>query len=455
MHKARKRVLIVDDDRNFCLSLKEHLQVSGLEVQLAYSGQECMEFCAAGMIDVVLLDQKLPDVEGADLCKPILNSNTQTKIIFTTAYPSFDNAVKAVRAGAFDYLSKPIELAALDLAIGHALRTLDLEKVEQFQNYRSERESRENVLAGGSSRIAEMHRLIDLAANADAPVLITGETGSGKNVAARSIHYRGPVKSEPFVSINCAALPESLIEAELFGHEKGAFTGAASLKKGLFEMAEGGTLFLDEIGELPVALQAKLLSVLDDGTFRRLGSTTQLRAQVRIIAATSVDLEKAIRARRFREDLFYRLSVIKVHLPPLRDRKEDLQALCDHLVSTMAKGAQVSLAAHEIEKLAQYDWPGNVRELRNVLERAMILQQGTDIRPSELLGMPDRKPQPSKQQPRERAVAPGSSKSLEDIEKEHILSALSEHNGNFSRAARAIGISLSTLKRRLKKYRIE
>ncbi len=454
MHKARKSILIVDDDRNFCASIRAYLQSDAVGTHLAHSGKDCLELCSKNMIDVVLLDQQLPDAEGADLCAAILNCNSQTKIIFTTAFPSFDNAVKAVRAGAFDYLSKPFELEELDLAVKQALRTLDLEKVEQLQNYRSEQEREENVLVGTSAPIAEIRLLIDLAASADAPVLITGETGSGKNVAARSIHYRGPDSHAPFVSINCAALPESLIEAELFGHEKGAFTGAAGLKKGLFEMAEGGTIFLDEIGEMPMALQAKLLGVLDDGTFRRLGGTAVLGARVRVIAATSVDLETAISRKRFREDLYYRLGVIKLHLPPLRDRKDDLSSLCDFLIDTVAKGRHVTLANGEIENLMEYHWPGNVRELKNVIERATILQHGAEIRPSAFL-----KPAPVKavRQPQVQKSMPASvsTSALDDMEKGLILAALEQHGGNFSRAARAVGISLSTLKRRLRRYGIE
>jgi len=450
MHKLKKNILIVDDDRNFSLSVRDYLGSDEVQVHVSHTGRDCLSLCTNNLIDIVLLDQKLPDAEGADLCAAILNCNSQAKIIFTTAFPSFDNAVKAVRQGAFDYLSKPFELEELGLVVKQALRTLDLEKVEQFRNYQSDRESEENALVGESGRISELQRLIDLAAAADAPVLITGETGSGKTVAAHAIHYRGPVKHAPFISINCAALPESLIEAELFGHEKGAFTGAAGVKKGLFEVAEGGTLFLDEIGEMPLPLQAKLLGVLDDSAFRRLGGTTLLHAQVRIIAATSVDLEKAIKLRKFREDLYYRLGVIRMQLPPLRERKEDLAVLCDFLIRKVAKGAQVRLGEKELEKLMLYDWPGNVRELKNVLERAVILQHGGELRPSEFLRAEAKKTvRPTREKSAHAAVP---STSLEEVEKGHILSALQEHEGNYSRAARAVGISLSTLKRKLRKY---
>lgn len=452
MHKPVRNILIVDDDRNFSLAVREALTSPEISVSMVYTARECLDFCLKNLVDVVLLDQRLPDAEGHDLCPSILGHNSQTKIIFSTAFPSFENAVKAVKNGAFDYLSKPFELEELKLAVKQALRTLELERVEQFQNYRSEREGVENLLVGDSGPISVIRRLIGLAANADAPVLITGETGSGKNMAARSIHYLGPLKHAPFISVNCAALPENLIEAELFGHEKGAFTGAAGLRKGMFELAEGGTLFLDEIGEMPVTLQSKLLGVLDDGTFRRLGGTTLMQAQVRVIAATSIDIEKSIKARKFREDLYYRLGVIKIHLPSLRERREDLPGLCAYLLEKVAKGRPVRLAAGELEMLANYNWPGNVRELKNVLERAVILQPGTELRPSEFIQHSHRNDITLIKDNKAQTSSGKSHTTLEETEKEHILSALAEHNGNCSRAARAIGISLSTLKRRLKKY---
>jgi DNA-binding NtrC family response regulator len=448
MHRVRKVLLVVDDDRNFCLAIRDYLASSDLAVHVAHTGEDGLALCARNLVDVVLLDQKLPDAEGPDLCPAILERCAHAKIIFTTAFPSFENAVKAVRNGASDYLAKPIELEELDLAVKQALRTLDLEKVEQFQNYRSEQEREESVLVGDSSAIVEIRRLIDLAADADAPVLVTGETGSGKSAAARAIHYRGTFRKAPFVSINCAAVPETLIEAELFGYEKGAFTGANALKKGMFEMAEGGTLFLDELGEMPLSVQTKLLGVLDDGTFRRLGGTTVHQAQVRVIAATSVDLERAIQQREFRRDLYYRLGVVKILLPPLRHRKEDLEGLCAFLLRKAAKGKEVRLAAGEVDKLSRYDWPGNVRELRNLLERAVILQRGIELRPSAFLTPAP----PAAIQRRALARTEPPSRTLDAVEKEHILAALHEHAGNYSRAARAIGISLSTFKRRLKRY---
>lgn len=451
MHKTRRNLLIVDDDRIFTASLREHLQDNTFEVHAVHTASDCIALCAKIKIDVVLLDQKLPDMEGHALCPSILDYNDQTKIIFTTAFPSFDNAVKAVRAGAFDYLCKPFELEEFDLSVKRALRTLDLEKVEQFQNYRNEKEREENILIGNEDCVSGVRRLITLASSTDAAVLITGDTGTGKNITARSIHYSSPLKNAPFISINCAAIPENLIEAELFGIEKGAFTGAVSARKGLFEMAEGGTLFLDEIGEMPIALQSKLLGVLDDGKIRRLGGNSTIELQVRIIAATSVDLEKAIREKTFRKDLYYRLSVVKIHLPPLRQRSNDIPLLCDFLLKRVAKGKKVSMAENEIEKLKHYPWPGNVRELRNVLERAVLLRQGPEIRPSEFLASTARPPE-SMPENKEKREAETFTVSLDEMEREHIMSALAEHGGNYSRTSRAIGISLSTLKRKIKKY---
>lgn len=404
-------------------------------------------------MDVVLLDQKLPDRQGHTLCPSILNCNDHTKIVFTTAYPSFENAVRGIRAGAYDYLSKPFELEELRLTVTRALRTLELELVEQFQNYKSDKEMKETALVGSSEGLAEVRRLVDAAAEVDAPVLITGETGSGKNVVAKAIHFRGPLRKAPFISINCAALPENLVEAELFGYDKGAFTGAVAARKGIFEMAEGGTLFLDEIGEMPLHLQSKLLGVLDDKKIRRLGGESVRYVDVRIIAATSADIEESIRQKRFRQDLFYRLSVIKIHVPPLRDRRQDIPDLCRFLLKKAFEGREILISDFEIERLMEYEWAGNVRELKNVIERASILQKGPYIRPSELLvNTPLISATTESLLP--ACSANSSLRTLDSLEESHIRHVLSRYSGNQTRAAKAIGISLSTLKRKIKKYGI-
>ncbi len=399
---------------------------------------------------MVLLDQKLPDVEGHTLCPSILRQNEQTKIIFITAYPSFEGAVKAIKLGAYDYLSKPFELEALDLAIEKSFRAIDLETVEQFQRYKSEKESEEAVIIGGAGGLAGILELVDLAASSDAPVLITGETGTGKDLMARAIHYKGPLRRNAFIEINCAALPESLIEAELFGHEKGAFTGAVTSQKGIFEMAEGGTLLLNEIGEMPLNLQSKLLSVLEGKKIKRLGGELLTPVNVRIIAATSVDLEKAVR-KSFREDLYYRLNVILIHLPPLRDRRQDIPDLCAYLLKKISRGMEVELPDSEIARLMEYDWPGNIRELRNILERSFILRKGPILYPSQLL---------EKINNSSNSLPPGPSTddgpiTLVEMEKACIQKTLDRLSHNYTQAARSLGISLSTLKRKLKEYELD
>ncbi len=443
-NKTKKTFLIIDDDRVFSNAVRDYLSGDSVEVLIANSAADGINFCHQKMIDVVLLDQQLPDAEGHTLCPAILQRNDQTKIIFSTAFPSFENAIKAIRSGASDYLSKPYDLEELSLSVRQAFRTLELENVEQIQDYRSNRESEDSVLIGGEG-LSETKKLVGLAATSDSPVLITGETGTGKTLVAKAIHYRGPSPKAPFISINCASLPEHLIEAELFGYERGAFTGAVASRKGLFEMADGGTLFLDEIGEMPMHLQAKLLSVLEEKKLRRLGSESVRTVTVRIIAATGVQLEDHL-GKTFRKELYYRLSVIRMHIPPLRERRSDIPQLCSHLMKRIDGGQRVPLSDTECARLSRYDWPGNVRELRNILERAYLLQKGQEFRPADLLG--------KTQQPSPSACTVSDADAplltLEDVEMRHIRHTLSRLSGNYTQVAKALGISLSTLKRKLK-----
>jgi transcriptional regulator with PAS, ATPase and Fis domain len=353
--------------------------------------------------------------------------------------------VTAVRLGAHDYLSKPFDLEALKLTIDNALRTLDLERVEQIQNYAREKDRETSVIVGDSGAFAEVLALMDMASKMDGPVLITGETGTGKNLVAKAIHYKSPFAGSAFVSINCAALPESLIEAELFGYEKGAFTGAAGAKKGLFEMADGGTVFLDEIGDMPRHLQSKLLSVLEDKTLRRIGSTTVTPVNVRVIAATNAELESAL-GKTFRKDLYYRLSVVRIHIPPLREHREDIPALCDFLLSKIARGRDVRLPESEVAKLKLYNWPGNVRELRNILERALFLQKDSVLEPSLLL---ERTGAAVRCPPKPACIPVSGLKTLAQMERESARHAVMSFAGNMTQSARALGISVSTLKRKL------
>ena len=442
--------LVIDDDKVFCDAVKDYFSSKTVEVLTSNTAAEGLAICSQKKVDVVLLDQKLPDVEGHTLCPSILKQNDQTKIIFITAYPSFESAVKAIKLGAYDYLSKPFELEQLDLAIEKAFRTIDLEMVEQFQEYRSEKESEESVIIGGGGGLSKIVKLVDLAASTDVPVLITGETGTGKDLVAKTIHFKSPFRKAAFIDVNCAALPESLIEAELFGHEKGAFTGAVTSKKGIFEMAEGGTLLLNEIGEIPLNLQSKLLSVLEGKKIKRLGGELITPVNFRIIAATSVDLEKAVR-NSFREDIYYRLSVIRIHMPPLRERRKDIPELCDYLLRKIVRGSEVKISDSEIAKLMDYEWPGNVRELRNILERAYILQKGPSLYPSEMLVTRGDFPEKTAQAFFEET----GFETLEEMEKRHIKHVLDKLSHNYTQTAKSLGISLSTLKRKVKEYGLE
>ncbi len=444
--KDKKVLLIIEDDRLLCDVIRDSMERNSLKVLTAHTLADGTAISSQNRVDIVLLDQNLPDGEGHTICSSILKYNEHAKIIFITAYPSFENAVQAIKNGAYDYLSKPFEMEELSLTLKNALKTLNLEKVASIENYRNIKDSEEAVLIGSSSEFAEILKAVDLAASTEAPVLITGATGTGKNVAAKAIHYKSNSGGNAFISINCAALPENLIESELFGYEKGAFTGAASSKRGLFEMAEGGTLFLDEIGEMPVHLQTKLLSVLEDKKIKRLGGDIILPVNVRIIAATSSELENTI-GKNFRSDLYYRLNVIRIHIPPLRERRQDIPEICAYLLKKIAQCRDVRIDESDLQRLMEYDWPGNVRELRNILERACLLQNGPVITPSVFLG----KTSPAKPDNLNSLTTEGIIPLIE-LEKRYISSALEKLSNNYTRTAQALKISLSTLKRKVKEY---
>lgn len=449
MSRPLRRVLLIDDDILFGRAVRDHFAPADIEVLEARTAAEALLIAAEVSPDVIVLDQKLPDGPGQALCAPLRDAHPTAKIVFITAFPSFDSAVSALKAGAHDYLSKPFELGELEHAVRRGIRTIELERSERARSYQDERERESTPFVAGPG-LEALREILAVASGADAPVLLTGETGTGKGLVARVIHHGGSRRARPFISLNLAALPETLVEAELFGWERGAFTGAVGSREGVLEMAAGGTLLLDEIGEMPVHLQAKLLSVLEDREVRRLGSRTTRSVDVRILAATNADLEERIATQRFRADLYYRLDVIRVHLPPLRERAEDLPALCEHLLDRMGTPARAPrLAEGEVEKLMAYGWPGNIRELRNVLERSLLLHAG-ELRPSALLTARPREVRQSS--PRDlRSSAAEQPVTLEALEQRHIERTLESHQGNLARTARALGISLSTLKRKLRR----
>jgi DNA-binding NtrC family response regulator len=441
--KEKRTILIIDDDALLCESLIDAFEDEGTEVIHAQTGAAGMTICKETRVDVVLLDQHLPDTTGETLCPEILTLHDRAKVVFMTAYPTFENAVAALKLGASDYVCKPFELEELHLAVANAFRVQELERIEQLHSRQLQRDRDRTVLVGAAGGLSETLRLAGLAAMAGAPVLITGETGTGKSLLARHIHYSGPRREQDFVSINCAALPESLAESELFGHEKGAFTGALGARRGIFEMAEGGSVFLDEIGAMPIHQQAKLLGVLEERQVRRVGGERFRTVDIRVIAATNRDLAAAVKAGDFRSDLFYRLGVMHIDMPPLRERYGDIPELCRHLLTTIC-GREIILEDDELARLAAYHWPGNVRELRNVLERAAIVQAGRPLAPSGLLAG-GAMASPVVTAPDETEILP-----LSVVEERHIRMALSRCKGNLTRTAKALGIALSTLKRKVK-----
>ncbi len=447
----KRKILVVDDNDIFCESVRDILRDENTDILTANTGKDGLKICQDTKVDVVILDQKLPDTEGVSLCPSILKENDQTKIIFVTAYPSFSNAVEAIKVGAHDYLSKPFEMAELELTVKQAFRTQELEKTEQIQNYHDHRESEEIGLIGGQGVFDEILKMIDLAAASDAPVLITGETGTGKNVVARAIHYKSNLPKKLFLTTNCAAFPETLIEAELFGSEKGAFTGATSLRRGIFELADGGTLVLDEISSMPFHLQSKLLGVLEEKKIRRVGGESFKPINVRIIAISNTDLAEAIKDKYFRDDLYYRLSVIHINIPPLRERKRDIPRLCEYFIKLMTNKTDIKLSDEELNKLLEYEWPGNVRELKNVIERALIIQRGKFLQPSQLLKSNHSLPFPTVSNLENEKY---QITTLENMERNHIEKALIKYMGNYTQTAKALDISLSTLKRKVKIYNL-
>ncbi|MCP3898924.1 MAG: sigma-54-dependent Fis family transcriptional regulator [Desulfobacteraceae bacterium] len=445
MNETKKTLLIIDDDQLFCDSVSTHFN-GKLNTMSANTGKSGVELCSKHKIDIILLDQKLPDGNGTEFCRLILKNNESVKIIFITAYPSFSKAVKAIKIGAYNYLSKPFELEELELAVMNATRTIDLEHVEHIQSYKNTLDKQDSVLVG--EELSEVKKMIQLASKNMSNVLITGETGTGKGIVAKAIHYQSYLDKGPFIIINCAAFPENLIESELFGHEKGAFTGADIKRIGIFEMAQDGTLFLDEIGDLPLHLQSKLLTVLDEKVIRRIGGRSDIPINVRIIAATNTDIEERIKNKEFRSDLYYRLSLIRIHIGPLRERVKDIEKLSLYFTSKFRPDLSLSIPQAEIEKLKKYDWPGNIRELRNIIERTIILRTDSILYPGQYIQNKSYNNTSYPSQDLSKLLT------LQEIEKRHIGITLNKLEHNKTHSAKSLGISRSTLMRKIKEYNL-
>ncbi|MFZ4440623.1 MAG: sigma-54-dependent transcriptional regulator [Syntrophales bacterium] len=444
--KNQATILIIEDDPTFRSLLVAILEDEGYDIVEEENGKQALLTLRRRSFDLVLSDLRLPGMDGLELFRSVKVEGIAPPFVLLTAFGTVEEAVSALKEGVTDFLTKPLKDP--DALRTLVRRTLENRRRELTLTVLKEREVAglppEEVMFAGAA-MAEARRLIANVADTPASVLISGESGTGKELAARMIHLGSQRRDAAFVAINCAAIPENLMESELFGHEKGAFTGATQARPGKFELAAGGTLFLDEIGELPLALQAKLLRVLQERTFERLGGRREIRADVRIVAATNRDLETEIRERRFREDLYYRLNVFPIHLPPLRERRDGLPILTGYLVLRAAQqiGRVISLVEPEVHSaIADYGWPGNIRELQNVIERAVILSSGRIT----LGDLPELIRRPVKEPP----VATDGS--LQDREREAILEVLTQCDGNRRLAAQRLGISKRTLQYRLKEY---
>jgi len=384
---AKVRILVVDDEPSMREMLRIVLRRDGYEVLIAENGRDAIEQLRKSSFDMLLSDIKMPDVNGVDVLRAAKEMNREIVAFMMTAYASASTAVEAMRLGAVDYFTKPFSMDELRLKIRQHLETHRLKQENVLLKKALNTRYEFSNIIGRSEAMLDVFRMVETIATAPSTVLITGESGTGKDLVARAIHYNSLRRERPFVALNCGGVPETLLESELFGHMRGAFTGADANKKGLIEVAEGGTVFLDEIGEMTTTMQVKLLRVLQDRRFRRLGGTEEVQADIRIIAATNQDLQKMVAEGRFREDLFYRINVIPMHLPPLRDRYEDIPLLAEHFLSKYAEQMKkpVRSVAHEsLDLLTQYNWPGNVRELENVIERAVALEQTAAILPHSL-----------------------------------------------------------------------
>src|ERR1700722_11125115 len=449
--ELRLRFLIVDDEqsiRRLCMTVGQGLGFLCTEAETAEAALESLESMPP---DIVVTDLKLPSLSGADLLRRVKEQLSRTEIAIMTGHGSIESAVEAMRLGAYDYIEKPFRVERLRQLLQRMAEKVRLVTENQFLRERVDAETKLDGITGTSAKIQDVMRMVSRLKDIRTPVLITGESGTGKELVARAIHFRGPLAPMPFVAVDCGSLVPTLMESELFGHEKGAFTGALKSKAGLFQAANGGTIFLDEIGELPLEMQAKLLRVLQEKEVRPVGSNEKIAVDVRVIAATNRELEEAYRAGTFRKDLYFRLNVVTVHLPSLRERRSDIPQLVHSFLDRYAAGENVQVTAAAMKSFLQYEWPGNVRELENCIARAVALGDHQTIDVEDL--------PPAIRAPQESNVAAGDSASLSttalaDLERMTVLRVFEKAGGDKALAGRMLGISRATLYRKLKLYNI-
>jgi two-component system response regulator PilR (NtrC family) len=449
--KSKGRILIVDDEKSMREVLDIFLKAEGYEVASADGGGSARDLMKKDIFNLVITDLKMPKISGFDLLKSIKEDSPHTTVVIMTAFGTTESAVEAMKLGAFDYIQKPFKMDDIRLVVKNAFERQKLQKDVLALKEQLKSPSLENIV-GGSPVMKDLFVLLLKLAQSSASVLITGESGSGKELVAKAIHNLSQRKENAFIAINCAAIPENLLESELFGYMKGAFTGAVTNKEGLFELADEGTLFLDEIGEMPFTLQAKLLRAIESGILRRVGGISDIKVDVRILTATNKNIQKLVSEGLFREDLFYRLNVLSVIVPPLRERRDDIALLVDHFLKKHS-GDTKKISREAIELLLDYPWKGNVRELENIIERVTILSDDELIDTDDL-------PEEIRAQSSTTAVnlPPGGinlEKMVEDLEKEYLIKALEKTNGVKTEAAKLLSLSFRSFRHRLKKYNIE
>ena len=447
----KTRILIIEDEKLIRWSLRQRFQDEGFMVDEAETAAEGLEKWAAETYDLVMLDYKLPDKTGLEVLELIRAQDQDVVVLMMTAYSSVESAVQAMKLGAFDYVSKPFQMDALMLTVNKALSTTQLRRELRDLRARMKQEYGFSRLLGRCAAMQKLFQMItDVASSGASTVFLKGESGTGKDLFAKTIHYNSDRANKPFMNITCTAITETLLESELFGHERGAFTDARQMKKGLLELADGGTVFLDEVGDMPPQLQAKLLRFLEEKVFRRVGGVHDIEVDVRVIAATNRDVNQLMEEGKFREDLFYRLNIIPVDLPPLRQRDGDVELLAEHYVQVFAKEFRKDvhgMTPAALKKLPAYSWPGNVRELRNVIERAVLLCKQNEIGPDDLvLG---------RGETRDSSVfvrLPAGGICIDEIEEQLVKQALAMSNDNQTQAAKLLHLSRDQLKYRMDKY---
>jgi len=451
------KILVIDDDKSIRESLELYLAEEGYEVRTASTGTEGLNRFVRDLPDVVILDIRLPDIDGFTVLEDLREEDEKVKVIMITAHHDMETTINAMKGGAFDYIHKPINVDELDIAIKKALGSVELEKKISGLLMEHPRDFKVGDIIGTGNKMKEVFKTIGIVSQNKTTVLIQGESGTGKELIAKCIHYNTS-RDEPYIAVNCSAIVETLLESELFGHEKGSFTGAIARKQGKFELARYGTVFLDEISEMSINLQAKLLRVLQEMEFERVGGKDRVRVNARIIAATNKNLKKIVKEGTFRDDLFYRLNIVSINIPPLRERPEDLEPLVEYLLNKANRDLHKQIAGvsdEMMEVFRRYSWPGNIRELENLLVRAVVVAKGQVLGREDFPDLMDEKSDArTGGEPAGDAVEPGKIPTLDEIEEMHIRRVIKETDKNKGEMCEILGISRPTFERKLEKYGI-